>query len=219
MADLIIYLQNHGYSESDSIYVSWLDANYYVRDIDEDSFKISSTDDDLNFVTFTTTVTTGYVREVDLAGGTTTISNLDHLEGETVKVVSGGEIVATEEVSGGEITISSDLYSYQVGLPYTMKIKTTRLELAQSPTTTQSKIKRITEVDIRYLKSVGGKAGQEYGGTEYLQNLDCEFSDKSKDVNRLNSGGFDPDAYLICKSEDPYPFTLIVFMAELDVTQ
>ena len=88
MPDLIFYIPNHGYSISDTI--TWLDANYFVRDddndpaIDADSFKISTTDDDLNVVQFAATITDGFVREVDIATATTTISGLDYLEGETV---------------------------------------------------------------------------------------------------------------------------------------
>ena len=93
MADLIFYIPNHGYIESTT--VTWLDANYFVRDPDTDSFKISTTDDDLSLVQFTETITDGFVREVDTSAGTTTITGLEHIEGELAKVVASGIVVFT----------------------------------------------------------------------------------------------------------------------------
>ena len=176
MPDLLIYLPNHGYSDSDTITVSWLEGNFFVRDSDTQSYKISTTDDDLNFVQFSTTITDGFVREIDTSAGTTTISGLDHLEGETVKVTSGGTVVATEVVSGGSITVSEDVFTYQVGLPYKFKVRTMRLAVPQPDGTLQTRIKRIDNTTVRHLRSIGGKAGVEYAGTEYLTDLWATFS-------------------------------------------
>ena len=43
MADLVIYLPNHGYSDSDEVTASWLTGTYYIYDRDQDSFKLSET--------------------------------------------------------------------------------------------------------------------------------------------------------------------------------
>ena len=96
MSDLIVYLPNHGYSDDDSIYVSWLNTMYYVSDKDDDSFKLATKSGGSTLVQFVLTITDGYIREVDASSGDATISGLDHLEGETVKITSGGSVVATE---------------------------------------------------------------------------------------------------------------------------
>jgi hypothetical protein len=228
MANLILYIPNHGYSISDAVYVSWLDANYFVRDpdndpsIDADSFMISSTDDDLNLVQFTTTITSGFVREVDTSAGTTTISGLDHLEGESVKVTSGGAVVATETVSGGSITVSSDVFTYQVGLPYKMKIRTTRLSIPQDGNTLQTRIKRVNENVVRHIRSIGGKSGVEYDAVEYLTDLNTTFSTESKDNGRntrLAKGGNNEDGYIVTTSDDPLPFTLLATIVSFEVEE
>jgi hypothetical protein len=228
MPNLIYYIPNHSYSVGDTIYESNLDANFFVRDpdndpsIDANSFMISTTDDDLNIVQFTTTVTTGFVREVDTSAGTTTISGLDHLEGETVKVTSGGAVVATETVSDGSITVSSDVFTYQVGLPYKMKVRTMRLAVPQESGTIQTRIKRINETVTRYVKSIGGKAGVEYDGTEYLTDINAEFSNDSADTDkdaRLSKGGFNEDAYTVIRSDDPLPFTGIATIVSFEVEE
>ena len=72
MPDLICYIPNHGYSDDDPIYVSWLDANYYVSDKDSDSFKLATVAAGSTLVQFTETITDGFVREIDDSAGTTT---------------------------------------------------------------------------------------------------------------------------------------------------
>ena len=139
MPDLVCYIPNHGYSDDDFIYVSWLDANYYVSDKDSDSFKLATTAGGVILVQYTETIVDGFIRQI-AGAGTTTISGLDHLEGEMVKVTAGGRIVATEIVSSGSITVPITLYTYQVGLPYKMKARTMR----PSPAGTGNKTCRTT---------------------------------------------------------------------------
>lgn len=217
MSDLTIYLPKHGYVANDQVYVSWLDDTYYVRSPDANTFKISSTADDLNLVAYTTNVISGYVKKVE--SPVTVISGLDHLEGSTVWLMSEGSYVGAYEVTNGSITSPQTVYDYKVGLPYYAKCKTTRLELPSQGETTQGRIKRISDTQIRYVKSKGAKAGQEYDSKEYLQELDMTFNDKSKDAQVLTKGGFSPDGYTVIKSEQPYPFTILSSQITFDVTQ
>lgn len=219
MPDLIVYLPNHGYANDTPVFSSWLDANFYVSDKDSDSFKLATTSGGSTLVQFTSTVTDGFVREFDDSAGTTTISGLDHLEGETVKVTAGGNIVGTETVSGGEITIALDIFTYQVGLSYKMKVRTMRLSVPQQGGTLQTRIKRIHETVVRYIRSKFGKAGQEYGGREYLQNLSTTFSTNSQDDTKPTDGGFSEDAYTVVTSEEPVPFTLLATIVSFEVEE
>jgi hypothetical protein len=216
--DLIVYLPAHGYADDTPVYVSWLDTNYYVDDPDTDSFKLTLGTGGPN-VQFFTSITDGYIREFDDSAGTTTISGLDHLEGETVKVTSGGSVVATEVVSGGSITLASDVFTYQVGLPYKMKIRTMRLSVPQEGGTMQSRIKRIHETVVRYLRSKMGKSGQEYDGVEYLSDLNTDFNTDSQDVTTLTHGGFSEDAYTVITSEEPSPFTVLATVISFEVEE
>jgi hypothetical protein len=219
MPDLIILIPNHGYSESDFIYYSPLDINVYVRDPDAASYKISTDDSDNNLVQFTETITTGFVRQVD-ATDTAIIDGLEHLEGETVKVTSNGEVVGTETVVDGSITISSSVFTYQVGLQYKFKVRSMRLAVPQQVGTIQAKIKRVIETVTRYIRSSLGKAGTEYEGTEYLTELNTEFStdaaDNSPDT-RASTGGFNKEAYTVITSDEPVPFTVLATIIEVEL--
>ncbi len=218
MPDLICYIPNHGYSNTNQLYISWLDANYYVSDKDSDSFKLATTSGGATLVQFSETITDGFVRQVTVSG-VTTITGLDHLEGETVKVTSSGSVVGTEVVSSGSITITSTVFTYQVGLPYKMKVRTMRLSVPQEGNTLQTRIKRIHETVVRYIRSKLGKVGQEYNGTEYLSDLDTTFSTKSQDDTKLTKGGFSEDAYTVVTSDEPVPFTLLATIISFEVEE
>jgi hypothetical protein len=218
MPDLIVYIPSHGYSNSDYITVSWLGGEYYVRDKDTDTFKISSTDDDLNLVQFTETITDGYVREQSETGSAT-ISGLDHLEGETVFVTSNGERIGSSYiVSGGSITLSDAITTYQVGLPYSMKIRTMRLEVPSSPTV-QTRVKKINETVVRHVRAREGRAGQEKDGTEYLNDVEATFATQSADSTIVTRGGMSEDSYTVVKSDNPYPFTVLATIISFTVEE
>lgn len=220
MADLILYIPNHGYSNDDNIYVSWLDAEYYVSDKDDDSFKLATTAGGSILVQFTETVTDGYVRQV-IGSEVTSITGLDHLEGETVKVTSRGSVVATEVVSSGAIT-SPGVLTYQVGLPYKMKARSMRLAIPQEGAALQTRIKRIHSTVVRYIRSLLGQAGQEYDGVEYLTPIEATFSTESQDTpkdNRLTQGGFTEDAYTTIVSDEPLPFTVLSTVVSVEVEE
>ncbi len=218
MSDLIVYLPNHGYSDTDPIYVSWLSGIYYVSDKDQNSFKLATVSGGSVYVQYSTSITDGYVRYNDTTG-TATISGLEHLEGELVGVTSGGTYLGAYTVSNGSITLTSAVTTYQIGKLYSMKIKSMRLELPNLSVTTQGKIKTIKEVEIRYIKSKNGKAGQEYSGTEYLSDLNAEFYTISKDAQKLAKGGYSPDGYIVIRSDEPYPFTVVSAMITFEVMQ
>ena len=67
---------------------------------------------------------------------TTTITGLDHLEGQTVKVFGDGVVQADKTVSSGAITIDS-ASKVQVGLGFDARLQTMRLEAGAADGTAQ----------------------------------------------------------------------------------
>ena len=216
MADLIIYIPNHGYSDNDPIYVSWLDYYGYVTDPQTNSFKVD--DGAGNNLQFSSTITTGYVREYDDGAGTTTVTGLEHLNGETVYVVAGGESLGTFTVANGSITLQSDVYTYRVGLPYSFRVKTTRLEIPQA-STIQSREKNINELVVRHIRTTNGAAGQEKGGVDYLNDIEATFGTISNDSTITVRGGHSPDGYVVIKSDEPYPMTVLATIVSFSVDE
>lgn len=62
---------------------------------------------------------------------TTTLTGLDHLEGETVQVKANGAVHADKTVSGGSITLDVSATKATVGMPYTSTLKTLEVDLGQ----------------------------------------------------------------------------------------
>ncbi len=208
MPDLIINIPNHGLSIGDTVYVSWLDANFFVRDPDNDpsiaanSFKISSTDDDLNLVQFTETITDGFVREVTISG-VTTITGLEHLEGETVKVTAGGALVATEVVSSGSISVQSAVFTYAVGLGYEATLVPMDLDLQGAGLSLTTRVNRII---VNLDETIGGKIGPDINHLEDIPTGTSLFTGH-KEVS--NPGGYARGASVTVKQSEPLPMTVL----------
>ena len=226
MPDLICLIPNHGYEDEDPVYVSWLDGIYYIEDPTQNSFKLEETVDGAK-VQFTTSITDGFVRFDDQTP-TATITGLDHLEGETVTVTSGGSFVGTFTVVNGSITLNSELTTYQIGIPYSAKIRTTRLAIPQTGSALQGQIKRIDRNVVRYTRSQEGQAGQEYrveqvsGETpfvEFLSDMNAVFDTDSRDSKIPVKGGFDSDSYTIIKSSGPYPMTTLSVVIDFTIDE
>jgi len=222
MSDLSIYIPLHGYSNDDPVYVSWLNDIYYVADKNDYEFKLVTSLGGTTYLQWSEDITSGYIREVDSATAALTVSGLDHLEGEGVYVTSGGRTIGLFTVVSGSVSVPSFIFTYQVGLPYKMKIRTMRLSVPQQDSTLQTRIKRIHSTVVRYLRSRLGKAGQEYDSVEYLQDIEAEFSTESADTpenNRLTTGGFTEDAYTVITSDDPVPFTVLSTIVSFEVEE
>jgi len=226
MPDLICYIPNHGYADETPVFVSWLGGNFFIHDPDQDSFKLEEAVDGV-VVQFTETITNGFVRE-DAETPISTIAGLDHLEGETVTVTSGGEVIGSFVVSNGIITLSSELTTYQAGLPYTCKIRSTRIASPQIGNALQGQIKNINRLTTRYVKTKEGKVGVEYPVTsnsdeevmtEFLQDMNAVFDTDSRDVKRPADGGMNTDGYVVHKSEKPFPMTIISNVVELTIEE
>jgi hypothetical protein len=161
------------------------------------------------------------------------MSGLDHLEGETVSVFADGEVFDDAVVSSGAITLKKGgavtaASTVQMGLPYTMKVRTMRLAVPQAPNALQTDVKRVTSVRTRYIRSLLGSAGTEYDiketedgtVTEFMTDIGALYSTESKDTPRTNravQGGFQRDAYISIVSDDPVPFTCLAIVAEVEV--
>ena len=161
------------------------------------------------------------------------MSGLDHLEGETVSVFADGVVFDDATVTQGAITLKKATVTTtasvaQMGLPYTMKGRSMRLAVPQVPSALQTKIKRVTSVTTRYIRSLLGSAGVEYDikdtengtVTEFLTDIGALYSTESADTpktDRATEGGFNEEAYTVILSDDPVPFTALATVTEVEV--
>lgn len=79
----------------------------------------------------------------------TTISGLDHLEGESVAVLADGAVHPEVTVVSGQITLQAAASIVNIGLPMVATIKTMPLEAGARDGTAQGKTMRITNLTAR----------------------------------------------------------------------
>jgi len=153
---------------------------------------------------------------------TATLTGLDHLEGETVSVLSEGAVLPDEVVANGAITLDDTTTKAHVGLAYLSELEMLRLEGGSRTGTAQGKIKRIYEVTFRFFETGGGEFG-ERGTTDVIQ-----FRTSANPMNEavpLFTGdkrlpyptGYTRDARVFIKQQQPLPMTILAVMPKLDV--
>jgi len=143
---------------------------------------------------------------------TTTITGLGHLNGETVAVLGDGVVQASKTVSSGQITITS-ASTVQVGLPYTVQLRTMPLSWVGAGVTIQGRIKRINEVIAQYYDSGDFDIGRDTTDKETIS-----ISGMDSDEERMTfPAGYDRPGYIFIYQESPEPLTLLSLMIEFQV--
>jgi hypothetical protein len=109
-------------SQTDFVWTFTDPASASLVGVTQNGLKLEyATDYTVNLGTNTVTLTSGAAAgdEIKLYSTLTTITGLDHLEGETVKVIIDGALQTDKTVSGGSVTLDSAAYeSYDVGLKF-----------------------------------------------------------------------------------------------------
>jgi hypothetical protein len=224
MADLILYIPDHGLVDTDAITGTFFSGTLYVADADTDTFKLAYESGGSTYYPYTTDIISGYVRRAAILS--TVIYGLQHLEGQEVVVVSGGEVVMEgATVTNGTITVPEVLTSYIVGKPYTMKLKTENLEVYGSDGQLQGRVKKIRAIEMAYLRSGDCKIGEEHRDrsnkewTEYLTSVNLGYDKKTDNVRIISKGGLTDTGQMVVKSDKPYPLTVLSLIAEFSVEE
>ena len=109
---------------------------------------------------------------------TTSISGLTHLEGESVTIIGEGAAQNNKTVSSGAITLDSEAEEVNAGLGYTSDLQTMRLDEGYQETT-QTKVKRIYDLSVRFHETVGASVGP---NADTLTAIDFRDSSASMDL-------------------------------------
>jgi hypothetical protein len=155
---------------------------------------------------------------------TSAISGLDHLEGETVKVLADGAIHPDCVVSGGAITLEREASVVQVGLGYTHRAKYLKMDAGAVAGTAVGKTKVIDALTFVLLDSMTLSFGTALGdlySTDFRQVSDAVNSAIplfTGEVRYEVKNGWETDPRVIYESDDPVPFTVLAIAPEI-VTQ
>ena len=151
----------------------------------------------------------------------TTISGLDHLEGETIKVLANGSVHPDVTVSSGSVTLNRSTTKAHFGLGYTSTLQTMRSDAGGTEGTSQGKTKRIRDVTLRVYRSVGAKIGPNETDLELIPFRDSSMSMDTavpmytgdKDIEFPS--GYETDGFVVVKQDQPLPLTVLAIFPRL----
>ena len=155
--------------------------------------------------------------------GTTTLSGLSHLEGQTVSILGDGATHANKVVNGsGQITLDRSVTSACVGLAYDSILQTMRIEGGAAEGTSQGKTKRISKVVLRLFETVGVKVGPSLSNLELIP-FRTTSSLLSNPVDTLLSGDkeiefnddYNSDGFIFIKQDQPLPCSILAIYPTL----
>ena len=150
----------------------------------------------------------------------TSLSGLDHLEGQTVKVLNNGALESDKVVSSGAITLTNATTKCHVGLGYDAELETVSLEPKSQYGTTQGKRGRIDKVIFRVYETVGLKAGP---ASTSVNVVPFRTTTSTMAVTTPKTGDFEflmPSAYttenkLYVKSDTVQPCTISALLIQM----
>jgi hypothetical protein len=142
-----------------------------------------------------------------------------------VAILADGATHPNRTVASGEITLQLPASVVHVGLPFGSTLKTMRPEAGATSGTAQGKTKRITDVKIRFLATLGAKAGPDENTLDEIQfrsgsdQMDAPPPVFTGDKEIEWPNGYDSDGFIVVKQEQPLPMTVVAIMPELQTQE
>jgi len=166
---------------------------------------------DVNSSTFAAYISGGNVREA-----VTTITGLDHLEGQAVAVLANGFVVNNLTVSSGAITLPNAASRVHVGLGYTADIETLNPEISNtSIATAQGSKKRVSTVTIRVENTRGVSIGPD----------NTRLVEMKQGLNTLTTGDlsmsikpvWNTNGRVFIRQSNPLPMTILAVVPDITI--
>jgi hypothetical protein len=153
-----------------------------------------------------------------------TVSGLDHLEGETVKILYDGKSHRDLEVTNGAITLDNSLVGSKIhiGLGYSWSLVTQRIEGGGTDGVSQGKTKRIHKIIVRLLNTLGlyyGSSDTNYDSFVFNQTVayDTPVNLYNGDTPELAfPSGYNQGGQIFLSHDGAFPATILAIMPQLE---
>lgn len=223
----VITATSHGFSDGDKVLfsdvlgMSELNGNsYLVANKTTHTFEIT----DLVGVDIDATAFTAYVSGGEVRKYVSTISGLDHLEGEVISILADGAAHPDRTVSSGAVTLAVPATTVHAGLSYVSDIKTLRLDAGAADGTAIGKTRRIHRLGIMMHRSLGLKIGLSFDALDELTFR--TYADKMSRAPALFTGirtetleaDYDLDNEICIRQDQPLPSIILAIMPQM-ITQ
>ena len=182
-------------------YVEFFERDYEQGESQEDSYYADS------LLTYDSTAATA-------------LSGYTHISNETAKVFANGAVHPDVSVSSSAGTIALDIASstVQVGLGYTHRMKTFKLDTAAELGTAQGQTKRVPEVVFSVLDSLRMKVGPSSSQlvlTDFREvddAMDTAVPLRTRELVIELEGDWQKDSRVYLEDDAPAPFTLLAIV-------
>lgn len=153
---------------------------------------------------------------------TTTLTNLDHLEGKSVVALADGNVVENLTVSNGSVTLPNEASKIHIGLQYNCDINTLNVDF-QNGETLQSRKKAISNVTFRVRDTRGLAGGQDENSLYEIKERDVSQGYGSippitgeQQLNIATNWTEGGQVYL--RQRYPLPATILAIIPEVEVS-
>lgn len=141
------------------------------------------------------------------------LTNLDHLEGETLSALADGNVIEDLVVTNGMVTLPEPAFRATVGLPYDALIETLPLAIQTKQGWTFARRSTVGEVVAKVIDTRGLWAGPD---EDHLFEIRTRQNEAYGEPNALKTGDIEIDvaattseaAKVVLKSTQPLPFTI-----------
>ena len=223
----VVTATSHGFSDGDEVRITEVEGMtevnkvaYIVANKTTHTFELTDRDgNDIDSTGFTAYVQNGEVRERVL-----TLSNLSHLEGETVQILAEGATHADKTVTSGSVTLDRKTSKAHVGLPYVSDFEMLRLDVGAQDGTSQGKFNRFHRVIIRFLTTLGGFYGPDTDSLDQISfreggdPMDTAVPLFTGDLELEWDGAYDSDNHIFYRQTQPLPVIIQAVMPQM-ITQ
>lgn len=155
--------------------------------------------------------------------GVDDITNLSHLEGETVALFANGRPIGTFTVDSGEIDPNDpNLTEYTVGLPYTSIFETVPLVMMTQFGSTASKYAKVLDLNIDFYETLGCHVGADSSHVSDIKFSPDSFATTIDVFSGLKYApyprGTTQSPRLYMTESDPVPLTIRGIYPKIEVT-
>lgn len=149
---------------------------------------------------------------------TSTLTGLDHLEGETVGVWGNGAVMADKVVSSGSIALESAVTYAVVGLRYRHVFKSLKLAFGAQAGTAVGKVKRVHKATAVLLHSLGLRFGRSIAELRSIP-LPSAPTLFTGEHTFDHEGEYDTDPRIVIAGDDPAPLHILALAPELKTNE
>jgi hypothetical protein len=153
-------------------------------------------------------------------GPVTTISGLDHLEGETVSILADGNVVAPQVVIGGTITLQNPSTKVHIGLSIQSDFET--LDISVAGQSIREKTKIINHVSVIVEETSGIKVGPDADHlVEIKQRTDENYNESTRLLNGMADirvqTTWNKSGNVFIRQDQPLPITILATIPEMNM--